>query len=242
MPSKNDIPENKKMMADDLTGKSTSAHPVLILIAGFASAILLLFCCVCGGAAWWFQPEVNEDPERAGELLAEIVAIDIPDTYLPQGTIEWNVAYLMSIRGSYFERFAGDGLLTVVEVDSRFRSEEDVRQHIRDTLLRKGGGGTPLVINDSESRIVEVAIGEELVPFKFEIGRDPPTGRVFHIVEGVFQGKQGEVLLSMRVNEDNWNEQSVIDMLNTIGRLPTVEVEPEPDAEAEEELPTSEEM
>lgn len=193
---------------------------MLVLIAGFVSAILLFFCCACGIATWWFRPEIYEDSERARQLVEKMVDIRIPDSYQPKGTIEWNIAFAMSVRGAYYERFVGDGLLTLIEVDSRFRSDDDVRRHIRQTLMDKGGGGTPLIVDDSQTKRIEVVIHDEYVPFTFEIGRDPPSGRTFRIVEGVFEGKTGEVLLAMRVNEDNWEESSIIDMLQSIGRPP----------------------
>lgn len=215
--AKKNPPTSKKMLAAEQAEKTPGTHPFLILVAGFFSAFILLFCCVCGGAGWWFKPEIHEDPDRAAEIVRDIVDIDIPDAYQPEGTIEWNVLYLMRIRGAYYERFAGDGLLTFVEVNSRLESEADVRAHIHDTLIRKGGGGTPLVIDESETKTIEVEINGMFVPFTIQIGRDPPTAQTFHIIEGVFEGKHGGVLLSMRVNADNWEEQSVIDMLNSIG-------------------------
>lgn len=196
------------------------AHPFLVLLAGFVSAVLLLFGCLCGGALWWFRPQIHDNPDRARQILAEIVDIQIPDVYQPKGTVEWNFAFLMNVRGVYFERFIGDGVLTILEVSNRVGTVEDVRRHIRQTLLEKGGGGAPLIVNDAETERREFAIRGEQIPFTFEIGRDPPTGRTFRIVEGVFDGKAGLVLLSVRVNEEHWNEESIVNMLQSIGHSP----------------------
>lgn len=220
MVSKKEPSVSKKMLAAEQSEKNQPAHPVLVLVAGFVSAVLLFFCCACGSAMWWFRPEISENPDRARQLVTEMVDIQIPDSYQPKGTIEMNVAYIMSVRGAYYERFVGDGLLTLIEVSSRFQAEGDIREHFRQTLIEKGGGGTPLVIDEADSRRIGIEINGELVSFQFDIGRDPPSGRTFHIVEGVFAGKQGEVLLAMRVHEDNWEESSILDMLQTIGDLP----------------------
>ncbi len=238
MAAKKELSASKKMLAAEQVDKDRPTHPMLVLVAGFVSAVLLFFCCVCGGALWWFQPEIHEEPERARLLTAEIVDISIPDSYLPKGTIEWNVAFTLSVQGVYYERFVGDGLLTLIEVNSRFRADEDVRRHIRQTLMEKGGGGTPLIIDDAETKRLEYIIRGEAIPFTFEIGRDPPSGRTFHIVEGVFDGKNGEVLLAMRVNEDNWEFSSIENMIYSIGKLQRLE-ESIPD-DAEQETPSSE--
>jgi len=191
-------------------------HPLMVLFAGVLSTLFLGGCCVCGGAMWWFRPVINEDPNLAHELLPQIVDIQIPDAYQPHGTIEWNVAFMLDVRGVYFERFIGDGTLTIVEVNSRFHGDDDVRRHIRQTLLEKGGGGAPLVIDDSETQRVEFPIRGMQVPFTIEIGRDPPTGTAFYILEGAFPGDQGEVLLSVRVDEDHWEEKTIFDMIRSI--------------------------
>ncbi len=211
---------SKKMLAAEESEKDRPTHPMLVLVAGFVSAILLFFCCACSGAMWWFRPEIYEDPDRAMQLTQEIVEIHIPDSYQPKGTIELNAAYLMSIRGVYYERFAGDGLLTLIEINSQFRSDEDVQRHIRKTLMEKGGGGTPLVVDESKTVRLPIDVQGEEVLFVFEVGQDPPTRKKYHLVEGAFPGKNGEVLLSMRVNEDNWEESSILEMIRSIGSLP----------------------
>lgn len=216
MAASDNTPVSKKMLAAEQRDQDRKTHPALILLAGFSTAVLLFFCCFCGIGMWWFRPHIYESPDRARSLTQEIVGIQIPDSYLPKGTIEWNLAFAMSVRGAYYERFVGDGLLTLVEVNSRFTADADVRRHIRQTLHEKGGGRTPLVMDDASLRRIEIEILGEPVPFNFEIGRDPLSGRTFHLVEGVFRGRQGEVLLAMRVHEDYWEETAIIEMLQSL--------------------------
>lgn len=197
-------------------GEEHRTHPVLVLLAGFVSALLLLSACVCAGALWWFRPQIHEDPERARELLAEIIDIEIPESYVPRGTIEWNLAFAISLRGVYYERFVGDGQLTIVEVTSRMATDDDVRRHIRRTLLEKGGGGAPLLVDPADSQMKMFEINGQEVPFTFDVGRDPPSGRVFHLAEGVVNGKSGLVLLAVRVNEEHWSEDVIVEMIRSI--------------------------
>ena len=211
---------------DSLDRSLRSSNPILVLMTGFLAALLLGACVLCGGAIWWFRPQIEHDAARTEQMLKEIVQIQIPDTaYQPAGTIEWNVAFTMNVRGVYYERFIGDGLLMIVEVSSPFREDQDVQRHIRDTLLEKGSGGTPLLVDDAETKRMLFPVGGDDIPFTFEIGRDPPSGRVFRMVEGVFAGKSGEVLLALRVDEDHWDEQSVVAMLQSLGDQPREEEE-----------------
>lgn len=210
------LPPDSGPPGERSAGEPKQPHPVLVLVLGFLSAFGLAACCLCGGALWWFRPVIHEDPEQARLLTKEIANINIIDSYQPKGTIVWNVAFLLKVRGAYYERFAGDGLLMLVEVTSRFRTEEDVRRHIRQTLEEKGGGGAPLIVDDSLTKRHQVVIRGEPVEFVFKIGKSAHTGRKYHLVEGVFEGNSGEVLLAMRVDDDVWNEEEVVQMIRSI--------------------------
>lgn len=192
-------------------------HPVMAVLAGFMLAIVMLICCVCGGGAWWFRPQLMEDEKLADQVAHEIVDMTIPPSFQPKGTIQWNVAFTMRVQGAYYELYAGDGVLTIIEVQSRFRAEHDVRQHIRQTLLEKGGGGEELFIDNSLTVQREFTIRGQKVPFLFQIGEDRTRrNHRYHIVEGVFDGKGGEVLISLRIDEDSWNDAEVELMLKSL--------------------------
>ncbi|MCA9081412.1 MAG: hypothetical protein KDA58_12685 [Planctomycetaceae bacterium] len=214
-------------MADEKPLQPTSAeeirelkerpHPVLAVLAGFLLAFLTLAFCVCGGAAWWFRPQISDDVELAEKIAHEIVEVDIPTSFQPRGAITWNVAFTMRLRGAYYELFAGDGLLSILEVQSRFRAEADVRNHIHTTLLEKGGGGALLVIDDTATTRQNFTIHGQEVPFTFQIGKDPARGRLYHLVEGVFEGRGGEVLVSLRIDDDSWDQNEVELLLRSLG-------------------------
>ncbi|MEZ5943398.1 MAG: hypothetical protein R3C18_18540 [Planctomycetaceae bacterium] len=205
--------------------KNERPHPAVAVLAGFMLAFVLLGCCVCGGGAWWFRPQLNDDDELVDPLTQDIVDIDIPKSFVPKGTITWNVAFTMWVRGAYYELLAGDGVLSIVEVRSRFRAEEDVRQHIRKTLLEKGGGGSELVIDDSLTTQKLYDIRGQEVPFLFQIGEDRTRrDHRYHIIEGVFDGKNGEVLISLRIDDDSWSEPEVETLLQSLTSQPEDEV------------------
>ncbi len=196
-------------------------HPVLAVLAGFVLAFVLLACCVCGGGAWWFRPELSQDEELAQKVTQEIVDIEIPTSFTAKGVITWNVLFTMHVRGAYYELFAGDGVLSILEVQSRFRAEEDVRQHIHQTLLEKGGGGTELVIDNTLTIQKNYDVQGKSVPFLFQIGEDRTRrDHRYHIVEGAFAGKHGEVLISLRIDDDSWSEAEVETLLKSLSGVP----------------------
>jgi hypothetical protein len=216
-------PKSRSLMTPLERGNSDAKqpHPMLILVLGFLTAVGFAGACLCGGMVWWFRPVFREDADYARNLTAQVVDIGLLDAsktqaYLPKGTIEWNVAFLLNVRGVYYERFAGDGLLTLIEVNSRFRTEEDVRRHIRQTLEEKGGGGAALKIDETLTKRVTTTVRGEQIEFTFRIGKAPSTGHSYHLVEGVFDGNNGEVLLAMRVDDDVWSEAEALDIIRSI--------------------------
>ena len=213
-----DPPPRPERPAGAAKPAESGPRPIWMLLLGFLSAMALAGCCVCAGALWWFRPRIHEDPAMAREMTPEIVSIAIPEVLQPRGTIIWRIGFLLTIRGVYYERFTGDGLMTLVEVNSRFRTDQDVQRHIRTTLMEKGGGGTPLVIDHSRTEEKVFVIRGQEIRFRFNVGKDPTSGRIYHLAEGVFPGDGGEVLLALRIEESHWNEQEVLDMLNSIGQ------------------------
>lgn len=182
-------------------------NPLLLVLTGALSLALVLACCVCGIGAWWFRPQLIDNPVHAEQVLGEIVDIQIPETFHPRGTIEWNVAFVLSLRGVYFERFVGDGTLVLLEVKGDMTQEDHLRRHIRRTLLEEGSGGSQLVVDKTKTFAENFEIRGQSVPFTFEIARNPQTNRTYHIVDGVFEGKSGQVLLTLRVDDEHWNDE-----------------------------------
>jgi hypothetical protein len=189
--------------------KLRRTHPLVFFLTGLLTTVLLGTCCFCGIAAWWLRPQIHEDPERASELTRQIVAITIPDTFQPRGTIEWNLGFVVHLRGVYYERLFGDGVLTLLEVDSLLANDDKIRQHIRDTLLEEGTTGTHLVIDKKLTRKEVFDIGGKPVTFTIDTARDNRTTEVYQLLEGVFPGKSGLVLLSLRVDSRYWQDEAV---------------------------------
>ena len=147
---RSDIPASEKMRMTGSEPEDQSSSRFWTIAAGSLGAVLLFGFCVCGGIGWWFSPKLDENPEAARELVRDMVDIQIPDAFQPVGTIQWNVAFLLRLRGAYYERYLGDGKLTLVEVNSGLANDADLRRHIRETLLAEGAGGTTLVIDGGQ--------------------------------------------------------------------------------------------
>ncbi|HWL09682.1 MAG TPA: hypothetical protein VNQ76_14825 [Planctomicrobium sp.] len=212
-----DLTPSEKMRAA-LPGKTAarSTPPFLLILVGVLSTGLVFACCFSGIALWWFRPITVNDPERARELTHQIVSISIPESFVPKGTVEWNVGFVMRLRGVYYERLVGDGVLSLLEVNTRLANDDTVRRHIRETLLEESSRGTTLVVDPAKNQKETLVINGEPVMFNLDIARDPRTNEAFRLVEGVFQGNSGQVLLSLRVDSNRWLDEAVpLDSLTT---------------------------
>ena len=207
------------------TGKSadvekirTPARPAkggwgMIFSTLFGGAFLVL-CVACGLGLYSFRPVIHASPEAAVEAQQSALDIQVPKIFVPKGTIDWNVAFLLQMHGAYFEHSLADGEIVLLHADSRFFSSQELRDHVRTTLLDKGGTGVPLKRDDVSFR--EIMIQNQPVKFRFEKGRSPTSDKPYYVVDGVVPGKTGEVLIGIRLEADAWDESQMMGMLESI--------------------------
>lgn len=178
---------------------------------------LIIVCVLCAGSLYWFRPDVVDDPDAAAAVTEQMLEIDIPEGFQPRGVIDWNVAFLVSLRGAYYERAApqSEGTLTFVEVQSLSMDKPEVREHLRSALLEPGEEAVELPVEESETR--ELTVRGEPVPFTFETRRDPAGDAAYRVIEGVVEGRRGPVLIIVRVAvDDGWDDAAVVNMIESI--------------------------
>ncbi len=173
-------------------------------------------CCLCGAFLFRQWPTFQDDPAAAEELTRRLLSIEIPETFSPQGTIEWHVSFLLTMRGAYYSHTIDDGALTLLEVDSQFMERPAFRRHIIDSLHQHGAGsGFDLRVLQTESKTFEVA--GEPVSFEFLTAEDRSTGEGRRLVDGVVVVSGAPVLVSLWVDEDIWDEEAVTRLIESIG-------------------------
>ena len=181
------------------------------VLIGFAVAVGL----------YWFRPTFIENGAAAEKLADSLLKIDIPPQFQPAGTIEWNIAYLLTMRGAYFEMLprtdvetASGGLLVLLEVDTRFRDDVTVRKHIQSVLLEEGAGGPPLIPIKSDD--LEFDVQGEQRTFRVTAGKQPNSEAVTYLVQGLVNGRKGDVMIALRLPKEDWDEEGFARMLKSI--------------------------
>lgn len=182
----------------------------LAIILGTLLAITLLgLCLTCGIGAYLFRPQVSEDAAQVAPLTAEMLKVDVPEAFDPRGTIEWDLFWLVLMRGSYYELTGDEGMLMFLQVDSRWMGESDIREHVERTLREKGGGGPPLTIIEEPTEEVYEIRGRK-VTFTYRLGESPADRSRHHLVEGIVDGNTGMVLVAFRITDESWPENEAL--------------------------------
>ena len=196
---------------------------VVLLFLGIGT---LAIVGLCAGGLYLFQPHVSEEPAGATALVNEMLLIDVPDdplsdpvAFVPRGTIEWNIAFMMSLRGAYFEADDEqlDGLLMCREGTGASLQKPDVREHV-DRVLRERSDGRIQLRSDGPPEIRLMPVRGVPSEFTFETGTDPATKDAYRLVTGIVPGNLGgEVLIALRIKQtDPWSDAIIARMVESI--------------------------
>jgi len=189
------------------------------LAATSALLIAVGSCCLCGGLFYYQWPHFESDPEAAATLTRQMLPVRVPESFTPEGTIEWSFWMLLQMRGAYFVLRDGDGELSFLEVDSRFIDNAEFRNHIRQSLREHGaGGGYDLAVRESQTKTYDIA--GQSVTFQFLQADDRTTGAQRRLVDGIVEGTNGPVMISLWVDEESWDPEMVERLIESIGSQP----------------------
>lgn len=186
------------------------------VIWGLLGAMLAIVVTAAVVAVYAFRPHVVRDPAQVAALAGSLLDIDVPPEFRPRGTIEWNVVFLMSMQGAYYDLAEGKGRLMLIGVDSRYSRKPRVRAHI-ERVLREEGAGQDGLVRDAPPHMRDIAIRGEPVPFSFQTFVDPATKAEYRQIEGVVDGQSGQVLVALRFRGDGeFTDDRAVRMLESI--------------------------
>lgn len=207
------------------TSRTARKSRLVSMAASIGLALLIGSCCLCGGAIYYQWPAFHSDREEAIAITNQILPVTVPESFTAEGTIVWKIWMFLTMEGAYYTHRDGPGELSFLEVESRFLSNDDFRAHILRSLREHGaGGGFDLKIRNAETKTYD--INGQPAEFRFLEAEDRTTGNGRRLVDGIVQGINGPVMVSLWVDEQNWDPQMVDDMIASIGTL-----SPRPDAE-----------
>jgi hypothetical protein len=194
-------------------GMSTTAKVVLVML-GVGGVALLLCCGGLFGAGVWLKRTVEQaqvtNPVQVRELAGQIASIRLPESYEPKMGLQLP---MVGMRMVTFLRSDQPGANVFLMENTMGMNPSDPAQ--RDQMLnqiqmQQGAQGN---LTNVEVREIEVA-GQK-VPFQF--GTNNANGRVLRQVMGFVPLKKGVVLVVISAPVDNFDEDEVVAILQSIG-------------------------
>lgn len=206
-------PANESGPAGDVaapkTGKSGVVKVLLILLAvGVVAGVLC-----CGAGFWWVSSmKPTTEPAKVKAQTAEIVDITIPDTFRPAVAMNMNM-FVMTMQITMYEK--QPGMLMVAQVQAPQGADQaQMEQQLR-TSMQQQNMGVQLTVKESQSRTIKTAGGNE-VDFLFATATNTQDNSEWRQVTGAFPGKNGTAFLSLQQPADQFDEEAVVKMLESI--------------------------
>lgn len=206
-------PWSDELYPPEKPGMSTGMK-VLILLLCLGGGIMLL---CCGGVVYFIsQIEVEQNnPAAAAATAAEIVSIEVPDQFRPSDSMKMELPFgLMRMKLVAYKSTAGRGELGLIEMQIANVPMQQQEGQFRQQLQQQGINSRQLIIKEQEPR--EFKIRGRAVTFLFAEAKDAQSGTAFRQVSGTFPGKGGTAFLLLQVEEDSYDEDAVVKMIESI--------------------------
>ncbi len=180
-----------------------------IMIVGGATALLC-----CGGAFFFFRNmfQITDDPAEIQKIQEEIAGIEIPEGLEAEGGVTMDMGMVgVQMKMAIYQ---GDksALMLMQMVGPGQMSEQQMRDQFRQSMQQQGQD-SDIKIESAEERVLTVN-GEEAT-FEFVKGTTA-EGDAVRQVSGMFAGRGGTAFLLYHVPEKDWNEEQVVQMIESI--------------------------
>jgi len=194
--------------------KGMSATMTVVIILGCIAGGGFLLCC--GGAVWWISSnKPTMDPQEVMAITKEIVEIEIPDDFQPTMGMNVNVFGMAKVKMAQYDTKSGEGALILMSMEIAAAGGQAAQEaQMRQQLQQQRQGDPNLRIKKSEPR--EFEIRGEKVDFNFAETENMDNGDPWRQVTGTFAGKDGTVMLMLKIDEEAYDEDVVIKMIESI--------------------------
>lgn len=211
--SEENDPLSEEFSAPPKPGMSSGVKILLILLG--VGSLCMLLCC--GGLFWAakqtdFSMEVTEKKDEIISIQNEITDITIPETFEPQAGVSFNILG-KGVRMAIYNQASKQGMLTLISFSIPDDGMIDMEKEFRNSLNQQNQNQRELKITNSKPR--EFTIKDKKVNFTFAEGTDA-NDQEFRQVTGVFPGKNGPAFLMLQVLAEDYNEEEIVKMIESI--------------------------
>jgi hypothetical protein len=208
--------DSRQQPQETKQGMSTGMKVLIVLLCMGGG----MFVLCCGGGIFFFSKSANsstEDPREVIAITQDIVEITIPEQFVPQGGINLDIIF-MQMKVAAYTSTSGDGMLMIMEMNvsglTPEQQEPEIRKAMRQQMGNQNFGEQELDLIKTETRTFTIR-GKE-IDFKFAEAEDPNTKTAYRQVTGVFPGKGGTAFLRLQIEEEGYDENAVVKMIESI--------------------------
>lgn len=214
------------VFVDDNPPPQSGSNTKTILIITGVVAVCLLLCCGGGLMVAWkaadafktfAQNMVISDPDEIRKQTAEMVDIEIPASFQPhQGMNMVAVRFVMYETDANKDGSTGMLMLMEMATQQFGVNPQQQEQELRKSMQQQQAGQG---FTSSKSERREIEIRRQTVPFDFVEGTTtlaPGQEKKTHMISGVFKGKRGPVMLQLMLPDEDYDEEAVMKMLQSI--------------------------
>lgn len=205
-------PENPNDQSAPKPAKSSGGCVKVILIGGGLGLVVMLVCC--GVAAWFgtsFMPKVTNTPAEVTAMAKEIMEIQIPEDFNPDTGLAID-NFAISMRMASFRHKDNQGTLVLGDFKIKMGDPNQAKQLQQQPDI----GGKPQNLRMGDTSTREFTIRGKSVPFRFSDAVDEDTNAKVRVVEGTLEVPGGGTFIKLIVNEDAYDEDAVIEMIESI--------------------------
>lgn len=211
--SEDNDPHSEEFSSQPQQGMSKGVKVLLILLG--VGGVCMLLCC--GGLFYAakkmdFKMKVTEKKTEIIEIQKEIAEITIPDTFTPHAGMSMSVVGV-NMRMAIYEQNTKEGAIVLMSLGIPDDGMVDLEKEFQKSMKQQNQNQRELNITKEEKR--EFTIKGKKVSFNFAEGTDE-DGTAFNQVTGVFPGNNGPAFLMVQVASDDYNEDEIIKMIESI--------------------------
>ena len=207
--------------ADYETGspRKRSGSKVLWIILGVVGGSMLL---CCGGGVFLYQKfkdqfKMEVDVTAAGtEAMTKTIAdIEILEDFQPMSSLDMDLAGY-SMKWAVYQQQERTGRLMLAEMNFPSADQAQEKKQLEDSMQQQQQQQGFRLLNNLSTETREFTIRGETVDFEFAEGTDVSTDTAVRQITGVFPGRDGMGYLRLQIDDDSYDEEAVVRMIESI--------------------------
>ncbi len=203
-------------MSDDepKAGMSTGIKILIAILVG--GGVCVIACC--GGGYYLARNaiKITDQPAEIVEIQELIADIQTPEGFKPKtGMTTKAMGFNMNMVVYSRDNGQQDGLV-LMQFKMPGDVPEDQMKMSFENQMKTQQNGQSQNINVTETETRSFVIDDEEVEFTFSTGTQAGSDQAVRQVTGVFPSRNGTAMLMFLTNEENWDEEQVVKMIESI--------------------------